>query len=184
MKLSQISTAGLTALTALAVTTPDLHAHNLAKYTAVPFVQPGYCSGPTAKWVNVNGKLSIQVTVDDQDAGFAIFNSVPTSGSLPGPATGTIPAGNYSFTISGLPSTGASFVQWSLPANTSPGTTIYNGTVTFTVAPGQNSFFGYIENPSSAITYYLSNFRQNNIPILADTTGAQTSTATHQYCGF
>ena len=197
MRLTKIFAIGLVVLTAVAVSTPDVAARNPARFSNVPFVVPGFCAGATSKWVVNNGSLAIQITNPYQtdNVGFQIFNSSPTSNiGMPSTSTGAVPSGPYSFTVSGLPSSGA-LVSVFAVSTTSGGSfeylinavTEYNGTISFTVPPNMASVAGYFKgNTPNYSTIYLTNFRQNNMPILSDTTQSATSTtnAFYGYCTF
>ena len=198
MKLPRLFSIMLIALTAIIAAAPVVLAHNQAKYIGIPFVLPGFCGIASAKFVNKNGSLAIQVTQNggDDNVGFQIFNSVPSSNlGLPSTTTGAIPAGTYSFVMNGA-APGAVFLEVFAVSTTSGGTfsfpllgVVNNGTITFVVPSGTASVAGYFyPNVSSSLTttLFLSNFRQNNQSILSDTTQSATSTSNdfYGYCTF
>ena len=71
---------------ALAVAMPNGAARNQSKYTNITFAVAGYCASDpvvSAKYVTVNGKLQLQVVIDDGfDSGFAVYCSDPPSGII------------------------------------------------------------------------------------------------------
>lgn len=187
MRSSARFLAGLVVLTSIALAAPNVKAHNLSKYTNVPFVLPASCSGATSAWVTSNGTLALQLSSGSSSdyTGFQIFNSVPTSNSnTASSASGFVPAGSYSFNVSG----NANGAVVDLASVASPGSSYSTistgnaatGTVTFTVASGQNMVEGYVYGAAFS-NVMLTNFRQNNVPILSDTTQVATSTASNYF---
>ena len=200
MKLSKIFAFTLVAATAISAATPVVKAHNLVKYTGVPFVVPAQCGTSTSKWVTQNGKTVLQVTVNaDDNVGFQIFNSSPSSNvGTPSAGTGIIPTGTLSFTLSGLPSGGSdievSGVGTAADSYSSPYDfpTTTNGTFSYQIPAMTNTV---ATSPVVAVTgvfypgvypttIYVSNFRLNNAPLLLDTTQSTSANTTlyTDYC--
>lgn len=192
MKLTRLYSLGLIALAALSVSTPRALAHNEAKYTNIPFVVPGYCgAGVSSRFVSINRAMVLQVVANPSAfSGWEIFNSVPASNTTrPSPTTGLIPAGNYSFTLSGLPSGGEIFVDAIsttgalTPAGTVSANGLANVNVTSPVA-GLAAVQFFVATTGTA-TVLVSNFRINNATVLSDTTQSDTtSTVSPVFFGF
>ena len=113
MRWSTTLSIGLAALTALAISSPNVSARNPARYTNVPFVVGGTCSDGNAaiNYVSKNGVFSLQITNADSTSGYGgweVFTSSPgvNPGNITPSATTSAPLGTYSFTISGLPPSG------------------------------------------------------------------------------
>ena len=186
MNLSKIFSLGLVALALGNFCAPKMWAHNNARYAGVPFVMPASCTGATASWVNQNGSLVLQLTSGfDEDAGFQIFNSIPGSNSnSASTSSGFIPAGTYSFILSGMPP-GAAVYAYTIQGPASllvpiDGTVTTNGTVSYPVPASTYMTEVYIYG-AAFTNVRLSNFRQNNQPILADTTQVATSSAMNYF---
>lgn len=188
MKLSKIFSIGLVALTAIAVSTPKVSAHNGLKYTNIPFIIAAACPvndpAVSSKLVSVNGRLSVVSVIDDDfNSGWEIYCSTPGTGSLPSPTApeGTIPEGTLTFNISGLPSGGSvegSAVYTDNPAEFVTLAPVVSGsTVTVPVnnpatTPGSPVIVIQIApvTASGTATVTSSNIRYNNSPVLFDTT--------------
>lgn len=195
MKLSKIFSIGFVALTALSLSAASVSAHNSVKYTNVPFVVAGLCTtggdvalSSSVNYISQNGKLVLQVNSANQDApgsgyaGWEVFTSFPgvNPGNITPSPTTTAPSGTYSFTLSGLPSSGNTLVVVSLDALGNTEQTegpVSNGPVSV-VAPAADdvgspivSVVFWIFNSSGALTspYTVSNFTVNNQPLLIDT---------------
>lgn len=187
MNLLKVVSAALLSFAVSDALAPQVGAHNTAKYTGIPFVVAGSCpqydSSVSSKFVTVNKQLQLQSLIDDAgNAGFEIYASSPSSGTLPTTA-GTIPEGILTFNIAGLPSTGFVyyFVQYS-DGSKLPVTNILpvNGVVTVpannaTNIPGssviavQVYFYTAISSGTFA-TVTATNFRYNNSVLNLDTT--------------
>ena len=107
MRLSRIASIGLVALTALAVSTPNVAAHNPAKYAGILFVVPVALkqNNPlvSAQLVNVRGIIKLLLHPDNNsNAGFDVFITDPTAIG-PSQITGSFPEGMLTFQISGFP---------------------------------------------------------------------------------
>lgn len=186
MKSSKIFSAGLLALTALAISMPNGTSHNLSKYTGIPFVIAGACEQGSAKWVNRSGAFVLQLynNYNGSNAnytGWEIYTSVPSSGTLPSAST-SAPAGTYTFTISGLPSGGTvtCFSVDGLGNFYPPGdqqVTVVNGQGSVVAPPAADAGYPVVQveffvtvpagtNP----TLFVSNFHVNGQTILPDTT--------------
>lgn len=156
-----------------------------------PFVVAGFCGSSSAQWAPVGKTLAIQVNnPGGYSCGAQIYNSVPGSNSgAPSATSGTIPSGTYSFTVSNLSTTVNSVYS---VANVTPGgienvpvleAPLTNGTFSFSVPSGIAGVSLFIFRSSFLpVTCSLTNFKQNNTAIPADTT--QTATSTTSFYGF
>ena len=106
MSFPKLLPMALAFLTASIVSSPQVGAHNTAKYTGVPFAVAGSCPqvdpSVSSTFVTVNRQLQLRSVVnDDLGSGFEVYASVPGSGALPATA-GTIPEGVLTFNISAV----------------------------------------------------------------------------------
>ena len=195
MKLSNMLSVGLVALTALSLSASNVSAHNPIKYTGIPFVVAGNCPGETStiNYVSNKGTFGVQITNADSSTGYAgweVFTSFPgvnPGNTIPSAST-SAPLGTYTFTISGLPS-GSNFivtdtVDTSAGENYSSAIPISNGRVSVTPLPPSSLLpvavvnFSFDNDTSTnpivnPIT--VSNFFVNNTPIGFDTTHTDTN---------
>ena len=191
MKSSKVFLLGITALTVLSGSEPNVAARNPAKFTNIPFAVAGMCpqydSGVSSKVVSSLGQAKIQVVSNGEgDAGFDVYCSNPSSGTLPDTATGTFAEGALTFNIAGLPTAGTlrgnvtytdstqslfSVAPVSgvvtIPANnpTIPGSAVIDIKVQVTTNGGHPPFEG---PPYATVT--ISNLHYKNAALLVDTT--------------
>lgn len=199
MKLSRIFSIGLVALTALSLSAPNVSAHNTLKYTGIPFIVPGACSPGTASVVSINRTASVTCTGPTTGfAGWEMFCSSPSTGTLPSTTTGTFAQGtltcNFTSNTTLIPFTGsnpgtancegflqvnnAGTTEYLLVVPTISGNTMTMSCIngTFPSAPVIVAFFGVGEGPTS-VTSTFNNFRYNNAPVLLDATNVDSSSA-------
>lgn len=187
--MSKIFSISFAALTALAISTPSVTAHNNAKYTNVPFVVAASCAnidpGVSARFVTTGGVTKLQLYANNYgESGAFIFASSPgtpgrSSNIAPTP-TSTFPEGVITFNVSGLPSGGVveSYVQYAdgssslgLAASVNGIATIYANAPTITPgSPVTYADFAVLTGTSGLFaTVTCSNFLFNNQPLLLDT---------------
>lgn len=196
MRLSRAFPIGLAALTACSLLAPTVGAHNTAKYSNVPFVVPGLCGTATANFVPLNGALGLLETVTSNTglAGFEIYCSSPSTGTLPTTTTGTFSQGNFTcnYTSSVPLVANTNFFGGLLVNNagttesTTPIPTVTSNTITlactntsFNSAPVIVARMGVESASGVTTTVTFSNFRYNNSPILYDMTVIDSSSATN-----
>lgn len=190
MRLRNAVTIGMTVISMLAVLTPNVRAHNQAKYNGVPFVVPSYCTNVnpqlSSKIVNVGGVAKLQVTGNNnEDAGFIIYTSNPGGPlTLPTVSSSQFTEGTVGLYVSGL--SGAATVGYLVgyaEAGFISGEITTNG---FAVIPANASkaagapvvlIIVYVlsGNDNTFATVYFSNFTYNNQPLLFDTTHTFTN---------
>lgn len=196
MQSPRVFFAGLVALAALTAM-PESPAHNPVKYANVTFVVPCACpqfnSSVSSSFVSVNGQTQLRVVADkDDEAGFAVFDSVPGSNSgaysgiSPPPVGGTFSQGSITFNAPGLQTSGAKvfFNAFFTSGTTEVGgvATINGNTVTIPVTNGtpgaqvdRVNVFVVTANPGPTSTFFFNAFRPNNQPLLGDSTFTDTS---------
>jgi len=151
----------------------------------IPYVVGAYCGGqgrgtPSVRVITQNGHHALQVSADNQSsggesfAGWEVFSSHP--GVIPGyifpnPTTRATP-GTYSFTVSGLPTTGNTLLVVSIDAlgnSNSTSKTITNGSVSVVAPPVPDSgsplcavYFWIFTNSNQPLnSYTVNNFQIN-----------------------
>jgi hypothetical protein len=160
-----------------------------------PNVVAALCSdqtGNSAKFVSKKGKFVLVLTGDNKQfgestfSGWEVFTSHPgvNPGNISPSTTTTAPAGTYSFTVSGLPSSGSFGVEVNtvdaLGNHGFSDTTISNGKVTVVAPADPDSgspivavyFWIFIRELSAPPlpTLTVSNFMLNGKPLGIDTT--------------
>ena len=189
MKLTKLFLVGLVALTAIAVSTPNVAAKNIAKYTNLPSVVASNCPNintqSSVHWTGNNSTAKLQVnTTNHALVGFEVYCSLPSSQSTPSATSGPIPPGTYTFNITGDVSSLVfvdAFSVSSTDAHHTTGVTINNGVGTVTIpTPSSGSLvavqIAFLTESSSNVTVYLSNFKVNGMTIPLDTSQTDMST--------
>lgn len=191
MKLSKLFSTGLAALSTLAVVSPGVSARNPARLTSVPFVVAAVCTDTeqvgTATFASSNGKFILTLNATNTGmglsyAGWEVFTSFPgvNPGNITPSAVTSAPAGTYSFTVSGMPSSGNYVYVSSVDADGNSNASYFpisNGTVSVTAPPVSDMGSALVSVDfwiargggfTSPVT--VSNFTVNNSPLLIDTT--------------
>ena len=200
MKLANHCSIGLAILTTLALSGPTVSAHNLFKYTNVPFVLAANCgSTSSAQVISTKGVASIQASNPSLLTGFCGFSmycSTPTSGTTPTTTTATFPQGtltcnftsNTPLISSGLTQNCGGFLQVN-NAGTTVGiplnATISGNVMTLTCINGAHpaapviAVFLGIGSTTGPVSATFSNFRYNNTSVLFDSTQVDSGSATN-----
>lgn len=184
-------------------------AHNLDKYTNVPFAVAASCpqydnldgGSYSAQFTTVKGTQTLKVVTDFFGwAGFEVFCSVPTTGTLPNSSSQSFPEGTLTFNYSSTapmnftsdPNSAAYAYYTDNPTSTVQlHPVITANTVTIPInnpgTPGANVIsVGFAPGVgtvgSGSATMYFSNFRYNNAPLLIDLTVTDQSSAGINFC--